>query len=154
MGVLFEDNKMSISVFLTQVSREVPTLPGGYAPRDRVWFIATKKQIFSNGDKLDKGIYGEIIGKSTMGDGSDDRRIKVRFDGNSGPINVFLSEIAVPPELLKEFEAKKTKRIEEDARMYEEEKRKMDKRRQDEEAKQRRLEKSPRIEKSPSRLSE
>jgi len=49
---------------------------------------------------LYKGLDGDIIGKSTMADGSDDRRVKVKFRGNTGPINVFISELQATEEVM------------------------------------------------------
>merc|ERR1712151_511735 len=118
LKVLFNGNNMPISVFLTQVSRDEPQLPGGYMFGDRVLYLAAKKQKFPNGDQLFKGMFGEISGKSTMGDGSDERRIKVKFDGNKGPVNVFIQEIEETPEsrAAKEARKKAKKKDEEDAR--------------------------------------
>merc|ERR1712048_257033 len=123
LKVLFDGNHMPISVFLTQVSREEPLLPGGYSVGDRVVYLAPKRQKFNNGDQLFKGMLGEISGKSTMGDTSDDRRIKVKFDGNKGPINVFVTEIEELPEsrAAKEQQKAKKKKEEEERKKAENE---------------------------------
>merc|ERR1712187_842900 len=100
LKVLFRGNNMPVSIFLTQVSREKPVLPGGFAAGDKVVYIAQKKQKFKNGDQLYTGMPGEVTGKSTMGDGSDERRVKVKFEGNRGPICVFITEIEETEESL------------------------------------------------------
>eukprot|EP00929_Paragymnodinium_shiwhaense_P030271 TRINITY_DN17180_c0_g1_i1.p1 TRINITY_DN17180_c0_g1~~TRINITY_DN17180_c0_g1_i1.p1 ORF type:complete len:1490 (-),score=372.41 TRINITY_DN17180_c0_g1_i1:231-4700(-) len=92
LKLLLEGNQMSVSVFLSQVSTVPPLLPGGFVPGDHVKFNVNKKLKFQNGDQLYKGMAGEVVGRGTMGDGTDDRRVKVKFEGNSGPVNVFVNE--------------------------------------------------------------
>jgi hypothetical protein len=91
--VLMDENKGSCTVFLSQVQRDAPTLPGGFEPGDRVIYTKPKKETFKNGDQLKEGLVGTVAGRSNMGDGTDDRRLKIRFDGNKGPINIFITEI-------------------------------------------------------------
>merc|ERR1719265_2237368 len=104
--ILLDGNKLSVSVFLTQVSPVFPVLAGGYIPGDVVLFVADKKAKFANGDQLYKGLDGEVVGKSSMGDGTDDRRVKVLFTDNTGPINVFLTEIAPLPSVQEEIQSR------------------------------------------------
>jgi len=91
---LFAGHKSSVSVFLSQICREMPDLPGGYQVGDIVYYTGKKNQQLTNDDRLIIGNQGTITARSSMGDSSDDRRVKVRFEGNKGPVNVFVAEIS------------------------------------------------------------
>merc|ERR1719321_2145890 len=71
----------------------MPTIPGGYSYGDKIMVIAGKRLVFKNGDVLDKGMMGSVIGVAAVGDGQDDWRVKVRLDGNKGPTNLFISDL-------------------------------------------------------------
>merc|ERR1712196_83762 len=83
LKVLFKGNASPIDVIVMQVVSEMPKIPGGYKVGDRIYFSG-EVQTFSNGDKLAWAQQGEIVGRSTFGDGSDERRVKVLMDGNQG----------------------------------------------------------------------
>ena len=51
LTVLFDGNKGTVQVFLNQLSREPPQLPGGYNVGDHVYFSGTS-EFFDDGDKL------------------------------------------------------------------------------------------------------
>merc|ERR1712187_115777 len=89
-----DGNRTAISLFLSQISPI--TSGGGLKPGDRIFYCGTTKQDFANGDKLRFGMVGEVSGRSTVGDGNDQKRVKVRLDGNKGPVTVLFSEVAKP----------------------------------------------------------
>merc|ERR1712048_350986 len=116
------------------------------------------KQDFANGDRLRFGTVGEVSGRSTVGDGNDQKRVKLRLDGNKGPVTVLFNEVAKPiseeeklrtaaDEVANIYDAEEEKRREEEQRAYlarleEEEKRfqeedALERRRQETEEKQR-----------------
>eukprot|EP00929_Paragymnodinium_shiwhaense_P114653 TRINITY_DN83114_c0_g1_i1.p1 TRINITY_DN83114_c0_g1~~TRINITY_DN83114_c0_g1_i1.p1 ORF type:complete len:643 (+),score=211.59 TRINITY_DN83114_c0_g1_i1:135-2063(+) len=97
LRALFDGHKAGITIFLNQVTKEPPVIPGGLQIDQFVYYCGKKNQQFNNGDKLIYGTQGRVTGRSTMGDETDDRRVKVRFEGNKGPVNVFLAEVSVTP---------------------------------------------------------
>merc|ERR1712048_1232306 len=81
------------------------------------------------GDKLRFGMVGEVSGRSTVGDGNDQKRVKVRLDGNKGPVTVLFSEVAKPmseeeklrtaaDEVAKIYDIEEERRREDEQRAY------------------------------------
>ena len=94
--VMFPGNKLSIQLFLTQISRSPPPpLPGGYAFGEKVYLTGTS-QTFSTGNKLTHGQRGEVTGPATcethVGKGLD-----VMFPGNKGNISCYLTNLSRSP---------------------------------------------------------
>eukprot|EP00927_Polykrikos_kofoidii_P044571 TRINITY_DN38501_c0_g1_i1.p1 TRINITY_DN38501_c0_g1~~TRINITY_DN38501_c0_g1_i1.p1 ORF type:complete len:671 (+),score=154.91 TRINITY_DN38501_c0_g1_i1:123-2135(+) len=93
----FNGHKAGMAVFLTQVMKEVPVLPGGFNVGDTVYYVGKSNSNFANGDKLHVNLRGHISAYASMGDGNDDKRVKVRFEGNKAPMNVFAYEVSLRP---------------------------------------------------------
>ena len=73
---------------LAQVSRQPPPpLPGGYTVGEQVYFTGTS-ETFENGDQVEHGKQGEVVGPGTTGEG-----VLVRFPGNKGEINCHLDHV-------------------------------------------------------------
>ena len=71
-----------------QVSRQSPLpLPGGYTVGEQVYFTWTSES-FENGDQVEHGKQGEVVGPGTTGEG-----VLVRFPGNKGEINCHLDHV-------------------------------------------------------------
>ena len=71
-----------------QVSRQPPPpLPGGYTVGEQVYFTWTSES-FENGDQVEHGKQGEVVGPGTTGEG-----VLVRFPGNKGEINCHLDHV-------------------------------------------------------------
>eukprot|EP00927_Polykrikos_kofoidii_P043392 TRINITY_DN37467_c0_g1_i1.p1 TRINITY_DN37467_c0_g1~~TRINITY_DN37467_c0_g1_i1.p1 ORF type:complete len:309 (-),score=60.18 TRINITY_DN37467_c0_g1_i1:52-978(-) len=90
--VSFEGHQSGVSVFLTQIMRDVPVIPGGFSIGDVVKYVGKTNQKFNNGDKLGPGMKGTVACRSSVGDGKDDKRLKVRFYGNKMAVNIFVTE--------------------------------------------------------------
>merc|ERR1712151_1224490 len=117
--VLLDGNRTAISLFLSQISKTSPICTGGLKPGGRIFYCGTTKQDFANGDKLRFGMVGEVSGRSTVGDGNDQKRVKVRLDGNKGPVTVLFNEVAKP--ISEEEQQKYLARLEEEERRFQEE---------------------------------
>merc|ERR1712151_932029 len=91
--ILFEGNAEPMDCALPQIMTEEPVIPGGFKVGDRLYYIG-EQQVYDDGDRLLFGLPGEVVSRSTAGNASDDRRLKVLFDGNNMPISVFLTQVS------------------------------------------------------------
>jgi len=92
--IMFEGHSTGIAVLLSQVCREYPEIPAGCEIGDTVFYAGNCSQKLGKGDKLEVGMKGRITGRGTLMDGKDSMRVKVRFEGNKGPVNVFATEVS------------------------------------------------------------
>jgi hypothetical protein len=80
VAVSFPGNKGSVVLRVPEISKDPPVLPGGYHVGDRVFYTYpnTKTQ---EGFVLTFGVEGKLVGRSCIGDGRDDQRVWVSFQG-------------------------------------------------------------------------
>lgn len=76
-----------------EISREPPTLPGGYKVGDRVYWCGDA-ETFASGDRLEFGLVGEVVGRCTQGSAKDDECVAVRFEGNWRITDVLATSIS------------------------------------------------------------
>ena len=75
-----------------QVGRDPPPpLPGGFKVGERVFYTGTSQTV-STGDKVEHGQQGEVTGPGTL-EGYIGKGVGVRFPGNKGNIEFFLTEV-------------------------------------------------------------
>ena len=75
-----------------QVSREPPPpLLGGYTVGEQVYYTG-ESHIFENGDWLEHGKHGEVVGPATF-ESHQGKGVKVRFPGNKGAISCYLYQV-------------------------------------------------------------
>ena len=74
------------------MSREPPPpLPGGYVVSDMVYYTGASKT-FDNGDRLEHGKRGEVVGPATSETHRGGKGVKLLFTGNKGAINCYLTQ--------------------------------------------------------------
>ena len=74
-----------------QVSREPPPpFPGGYLLGDQVYYTGDS-QTFEDGDRLEQGTRGEVMGPATIE--TDKDGMAVLFSGNKEAINCRLTRV-------------------------------------------------------------
>jgi hypothetical protein len=76
-----------------EISREPPKLPGGYKVGERVHWCGDS-ETFTSGDRLEFGLVGEVVGRSTQGNAKDDECVAVRFEGNWRITDVLVASIS------------------------------------------------------------
>jgi hypothetical protein len=91
--VLFDGHTSGICVLLSQVMRDYPVIPGGFEISQMVTYVGDSNKTFKNGDKLEAGMSGKVSGRSTIGDGLDEERVKLRLIGNKGSVAVNICEL-------------------------------------------------------------
>ena len=75
-----------------QVSRGAPPpLPGGYKVGEKVFYTGASETV-STGDRLMHGQQGEVVGPATN-ERVTKTAVNVRFPGNNGNVNCYLSEV-------------------------------------------------------------
>lgn len=94
IAVQFEGLGNTVRVFPHELTRGVPSVPGGYFPGDIVYFVGGTKCRYAAGSWLERGQRGEVIGRAAVGDGTLNRRVKVAFEGCGQSVDVLLTEIA------------------------------------------------------------
>lgn len=90
--VKFEANDSCINILPSHLTSHPPVLPQGYNVDDDV-FYAGCTTYFQEGDQLAFGSHGVVVGRSTVGDGADDQRIKVQFQCSKEYVDVFVFEV-------------------------------------------------------------
>lgn len=96
VAVVFPGNEDAADVRLAELSRELPSIPGGFTLGDEV-FYSGPDWTYSNGDRLTYGAKGEVVGRSCQGDGKDDERAAVLLPGNRVAAHLRLAEISRDP---------------------------------------------------------
>ena len=93
VAVKFSANAGVVSCYLTTLSRTPPatTLPGGYRVGDTIFYVGTNAKL-SNGDRVQYGEEGEIIGPATF-----DNRVAVKFTANKVMVNCYLTTLSRRP---------------------------------------------------------
>lgn len=80
--MLMEGNSQPICIRRNELSRNKPEMPTGWAVGDRVLYRGPERAVSST-DKLLPGLEGEVVGRAARrGDGKDDMRLSVHFDGH------------------------------------------------------------------------
>ena len=75
-----------------QVSREPPPpLLGGYKAGEQIYYTG-KSQTFANGNWLEHGKQGEVVGPATS-ESHRGKGVEVRFPGNKDAINCYLTNV-------------------------------------------------------------
>ena len=77
-----------------QVSRETPPPPllGGYTVGEQVYYTGASAT-FENGDRVEHGKQGEMVGPATSESVYKGKGVKVRFPGSKCPVNCGLSQV-------------------------------------------------------------
>jgi len=94
VAVHFKGNKQPIAMRLAEISRVPPALPGGFRVGDKVYYC-WPNWTAPDGSTLTFGKEGKVAGCSCIGDGSDDRRLWVKFGDAFGCIE--LNQITSEP---------------------------------------------------------
>jgi len=95
VAVLFPGNTGLIECYLSSVSREPPPpFPGGYLLGDQVYYTGDS-QTFEDGDRLEQGTRGEVMGPATIE--TDKDGMAVLFSGNKEAINCRLTRVSREP---------------------------------------------------------
>ena len=72
-----------------------PPLPGGYKVGEKVFFTELS-QTLPSGDKVLHGQQGEVMGPATL-ETHKGKGVCLRFPGNKGTIDCFLTQVRPPP---------------------------------------------------------
>jgi hypothetical protein len=93
LKVQFQGNTHYTAACVSQLSRELPVLPGGYEVGEMVQWCG-KAFSFGNGDDLRYGTNGHVLGKAARrNDDIDDQRLVVRFVGHAKHHAVCFGEV-------------------------------------------------------------
>mmetsp|Transcript_7619 Transcript_7619/g.19449 ORF Transcript_7619/g.19449 Transcript_7619/m.19449 type:complete len:914 (+) Transcript_7619:103-2844(+) len=76
--VQFQGGRGRASVRPLELSRKAPTIPGGYALGEKVFYGGPARK-YPNGDQLWFSTQGHVAGRSCVGDGMDSERLAVMF---------------------------------------------------------------------------
>eukprot|EP00929_Paragymnodinium_shiwhaense_P121968 TRINITY_DN94443_c0_g1_i1.p1 TRINITY_DN94443_c0_g1~~TRINITY_DN94443_c0_g1_i1.p1 ORF type:complete len:375 (+),score=79.84 TRINITY_DN94443_c0_g1_i1:64-1188(+) len=94
--VHFQGHALESIVYITSISKYYPVLPSPLKIGGRVMLLAdTLSEKFADGDRLVPGCRGAVVGRSVQGDGYDDQRVAVKFEGNKDPTLVYTETLKV-----------------------------------------------------------
>ena len=70
-----------------------PPLPDGFVLGEQVYFTGSTSRIFEDGDRLEHGKQGEVVGPLSLSHKGKGKGVRVRFPGNKGATNCYLDQV-------------------------------------------------------------